>query len=65
MEDKTIVKLFTLGCAVLIVLVAFAMGHNSNLATLNVIGLFGGEKLLEKVLQIKVVIEEDNTKRSG
>jgi len=59
MKDETMIKMFTLGCAVLIVLVAFALGHNSNLATLTVIGLFGGEKLLEKFLQVKVVIDED------
>ena len=59
MEDSTMLKMFTLGCAVLIVLVAFALGHNSNLATLTVIGLFGGEKLLEKFLQVKVVADKE------
>ena len=59
MNEKTVVKLFTLGCAVVIVLAAMMMGHNGNLATLAVIGLFGGEKLLEKFLQIKVVLDDD------
>jgi len=55
MEDKTIVKLFTLGCATLIVLFAFYMGYDGQLATLAVLGLFGGEKLLEKLLdRVKV-----------
>lgn len=58
MNENTIVKLFTLGCSVVIVLAAMIMGHNGNLATLTVIGLFGGEKLLEKFLQMKIVLEE-------
>ena len=44
------VKMFTLACATLIVLFAFSMGYDGELATLAVLGLFGGEKLLGKVL---------------
>ncbi len=57
MNDKTIVKLWTITSALIIVIVAFMLGYNGNLALYAIVGLFGGEKLLNRLLIVKF---EDN-----
>jgi len=50
-DRKLISKLFTLGCGTVIALYALHLGYDGTLALYAVVGLFGGEKLLEKILK--------------
>jgi len=49
MTDETFLKAFFGLLAAIIVIVAFMLGHNGQLALIAVVLLFGGEKLLEKI----------------
>lgn len=51
MDEKTIVKLFYAGCGTVIACVALFLGFDGKLALMAVACLFGGEKILEKVLK--------------
>ena len=51
MKESTLVKIVTIICCTVIVISAMAMGYDSHLAALAVVGLFGGEKLLRKVFK--------------
>lgn len=53
MTDETFLKSLAMVLATLIVLVAFVMGYDGQIALIAVILLFGGEKLLEKMSLIK------------
>ena len=50
MEEKTIVKLGTMACGTFIACFALSQGHNGYLALVAVVALFGGEKVLEKLI---------------
>lgn len=50
-EDATITKVVALLCATFITAFAVHNGHNGNLALYAVIGLFGGEKILGRLIK--------------
>lgn len=49
MNEETYLKSLAMVLATIIVLCAFIMGHDGQLAFIAVILLFGGEKLLRKI----------------
>ena len=49
-DRKLISKLFTLGCGTGVSLYAMYLGYDGHLALVAVVALFGGEKMLEKLL---------------
>ena len=57
MDEKTLVKLFYAGCGTIIACFALYLGYDGKLALLAVGGLFGGEKLIEKLMSLKIKSE--------
>ena len=51
MDNKTIIKLFYAGCGTTIAVVAMFLGFDGKLALTAVALLFGGEKVLDKLLK--------------
>jgi len=49
-DQKLISKLFTLACGTGIAAYAMHLGYDGHLALVAVVALFGGEKMLEKLL---------------
>jgi len=51
LKESTIVKVTAIICSTIIVIVALYLGYDSHLAALAIVGLWGGEKALKKILK--------------
>jgi len=51
LKESTIVKVTAIICSTIIVISAMYMGYDSHLAALAIAGLWGGEKVLKKLLK--------------
>ena len=56
MDNKTLIKLFYAGCGTIISCVAMVLGFDGKLALTAVVCLFGGEKVLEKIISKEELI---------